>query len=155
VTQTTVAAHGSGSRRHMLVGDVHLVLVNRAGRVLFGQRQNTGYEDGAWHLPSGHLEAGESVVAALIREAKEEIGIGIEEHDVEFSHVMHNSSSGGRVAFFFTVHNWTGVPENREPDKCSGLNWFSRDELPDHLIPYCRTALESIATEYCFSTFGW
>ena len=79
VTQTTVAAHCSGSRRHMLVGDVHLVLVNRAGRVLFGQRQNTGYEDGAWHLPSGHLEAGESVVAALIREAKEEAGIVIDE----------------------------------------------------------------------------
>jgi hypothetical protein len=81
----------------MVVGDVHLILVNRAGRVLFGQRQNTGYEDGAWHLPSGHLEAGESVVAALIREA------------------------------FFTVHNWTGVPENREPDKSSGLSWFSLD----------------------------
>ena len=108
----------------MVVGDVHLVLVNRAGRVLFGQRQNTGYEDGAWHLPSGHLEAGESVVAALIREAKEEVGIVIEERDVEFSHVMHNSSAG----------------------------WH---ELPDRLIPYCRTALESIASDYCFSTFGW
>jgi 8-oxo-dGTP pyrophosphatase MutT (NUDIX family) len=111
----------------VVVGDVHLVLVNRAGRVL----------------------------AALIREAKEEVGIVIEEHDVEFSHVMHNSSSGGRVAFFFTVYNWTGVPEDLEPDKCSGLGWFRLDELPDHLIPYCRTALECIATDYCFSTFGW
>jgi 8-oxo-dGTP diphosphatase len=98
VTQIAAEAPGSDSRRHTLVGDVHLVLVNRADRVLFGQRQNTGYEDGAWHLPSGHLEAGESVVTALIREAKEEIGIVIADHDVEFSHVMHNSSAGGRVA---------------------------------------------------------
>lgn len=154
MTQTTATAHGSASRRHMLVGDVHLVLVNRSGRVLFGQRQNTGYEDGAWHLPSGHLEAGESVVAALIREAKEEVGIVIEERAVEFSHVMHNSSGGGRAAFFFTVHSWPGVPDNREPDKCTELRWFPLDDLPDHLIPYCRTALECIAREYCFSTFG-
>jgi 8-oxo-dGTP pyrophosphatase MutT (NUDIX family) len=155
VTQTATAANGSGSRRYMLVGDVHLVLVNRAGRVLFGQRQNTGYEDGAWHLPSGHLEAGESVVAALIREAREETGIAIEDHAVEFSHVMHNSSGGGRAAFFFTVRHWTGAPRNREPGKCAALDWFPLDDLPGRLIPYCRTALECIAADHCFSTFGW
>lgn len=47
--------------------------------------------------PSGHLKAGESVVTALIREAKEEAGVIIDPHEVEFAHVMHNSSSGGRV----------------------------------------------------------
>jgi 8-oxo-dGTP pyrophosphatase MutT (NUDIX family) len=155
MTQAPAAAHGSDTRRHKLTGDVHLLLVNRAGEVLFGQRQNTGFEDGAWHLPSGHLEAGESVVAALIREAKEEVGVVIDERDVEFTHVMHNSSSGGRVAFFFTVHRWTGVPENLEPDKCSGLHWFPLSDLPDHLIPYCRAALGSIADNDCFSVYGW
>jgi 8-oxo-dGTP diphosphatase len=155
MTQAPAAAHGSDTRRHKLTGDVHLLLINRAGEVLFGQRQNTGYEDGAWHLPSGHLEAGESVVTALIREAKEEVGVVIDEHEVEFTHVMHNASSGGRVAFFFTVHRWTGVPENREPDKCSGLRWFPLGDLPDQLIAYCRTALEHISIDHCFSTFGW
>ncbi len=155
MAQAPATAHGSDTRRHKLTGDVHLLLINRAGEVLFGQRQNTGFEDGAWHLPSGHLEASESVVAALIREAKEEIGVIIEEHEVEFTHVMHNSSSGGRVAFFFTVHRWAGVPENLEPDKCSGLRWFPLGDLPDHLIPYCREALEYIKTDHCFSIYGW
>jgi 8-oxo-dGTP diphosphatase len=155
VTNTAVTTHGSDTRRHELTGDVHLMLVNNAGEVLFGQRQNTGYEDGAWHLPSGHLEAGESVVTALIREAQEEIGVIIDAHEVEFCHVMHNSSSGGRVAFFFTVRRWVGDPENREPDKCSGLRWFPLAALPDQLIPYCRTALECITADHCFSTFGW
>lgn len=68
--------------------------------MLFGQRQNTGFEDGAWHLPSGHLEADESVIDALIREAEEEIGITIKSEDVQFAHIMRNSSSGGRMAFF-------------------------------------------------------
>jgi hypothetical protein len=68
-------AYGADTRRHKLTGDVHLLMLDGDGQVLFGRRQNTGFEDGAWHLPSGHLEAGESVVAALVREAKEEIGI--------------------------------------------------------------------------------
>ncbi|MET8427744.1 NUDIX domain-containing protein [Nocardia sp. NPDC004860] len=49
-----------------------------------------GYEDGAWHLPSGHLEADESVVAALIREADEQIGVRIaaENFKVRTPHVF-------------------------------------------------------------------
>jgi 8-oxo-dGTP diphosphatase len=155
VTQTAQAAHGSDSRRHKVTSDVHLVLINQAGEILLGQRQNTGYEDGAWHLPSGHLEAGESVVAALIREASEEIGVIIDPDGVEFIHVMHNSSSGGRVAFFFSAHRWTGEPANLEPGKCAGLRWFPPSDLPDHLIPYCQAALGSISNNACFSTFGW
>jgi 8-oxo-dGTP pyrophosphatase MutT (NUDIX family) len=103
MNQTPAEVHGAGTRRFKLTGEVHLVLLNGDGEVLFGKRQNTGFEDGAWHVPSGHLEAGESVVRALIRETKEEVGVVIADYDVDFAHVMHNSSSGGRVAFFFTV----------------------------------------------------
>jgi ADP-ribose pyrophosphatase YjhB (NUDIX family) len=141
-------------RRHQVTADVHLLLLDDE-QVLFGRRQNTGYEDGAYHLPSGHLEADESVVAALVREAKEEIGVTIEPKAVEFAHVMHNSSSGGRAAFFFAVRKWEGEPDNREPDKCSELAWFALDALPDHLIPYCQTALEHIAAGQPFSIYGW
>lgn len=156
MTQLAPAAgHGTDTRRHTLVGDVHLILINPAGEVLFGQRDNTGYEDGAWHIPSGHLEAGESVVTALIREAREEIGILIEEKDAEFAHIMHNSSGGGRAAFFFTVQRWAGVPENREPDKCKGLRWFPLGSLPEHMIGYCRATLGDITANRPFSVYGW
>ena len=153
--QAPAAAHGADARRHKLTGDVHLILLNQAGELLFGQRHNTGYEDGAWHVPSGHLEAGESVVAALVREAREEIGVINDESDVGFAHIMHNSSSGGRAAFFFTVQRWAGVPENREPDKCSGLRWFPLGALPDHMIGYCRTDLGHVAANRAFSLYGW
>jgi 8-oxo-dGTP diphosphatase len=105
--------------------------------------------------PSGHLEAGESAVAALIREAREEIGVTIDEQEVEFAHIMHNSSGGGRMAFFFAVRRWTGEPTNLEPDKCSRLDRFSLGALPYDLIPYCRTALEWIAANHAFSVYGW
>jgi 8-oxo-dGTP diphosphatase len=155
MSNMTTATHASDTRRHKITGDVHLLLIEADGRILFGRRQNTGYEDGTFHLPSGHLEAGESVIQALIRESKEEVGVAIDPEEVEFSHVMHNSASGGRVAFFFAAHKWQGTPENREPDKCSELRWFPFDALPDHLIGYCRTALAHIAAGESFSVYGW
>ncbi|WP_063061547.1 NUDIX hydrolase [Nocardia sienata] len=145
----------ASEQRHKVIGDVHLLLTDGQERVLFGRRANTGYEDGAYHLPSGHLEAGESVVAALVREAKEEIGVTIDPAAVGFAHVMHNSSSGGRVAFFFQVQRWEGEPVNMEPDKCDELAWFALDALPDRMIGYCRAALGHIADQREFSTFGW
>ncbi|MFE3795758.1 NUDIX hydrolase [Nocardia tengchongensis] len=140
--------------RHKVTGDVHLLL-RRDGQVLFGQRQHTGYEDGAWHLPSGHLEEDESVIAALIREADEEVGVSIKPEDVQFAHIMHNSSSGGRMAFFFLVDQCEHDPVNREPDKCIELEWFSLSAPPDRLIDYCRTALEHIEAGEQFSVYGW
>ncbi|MBF6298980.1 NUDIX domain-containing protein [Nocardia amamiensis] len=151
---TTESSHETKPQRHKVTGDVHLLL-RRGNEVLFGQRQNTGFEDGAWHLPSGHLEAGESVIDALIREAEEEIGVTIAPADVQFSHIMHNSSSGGRMAFFFTVRSWQGEPTNLEPDKCSALEWFAADALPDHMIDYCSTAMQHIAKSTPFSVYGW
>lgn len=146
---------GTGVERHRVIGDVHLLLTDDAGRVLFGRRANTGYEDGAYHLPSGHLEAGESVVDAVAREAEEEVGMVVGASAAEFVHVMHNSSSGGRVAFFFRVRLGAQQPSNREPEKCDELAWFALDALPDRLIPYCREALEHIAAGRRFSVYGW
>lgn len=155
MADTTPPAHGSDTRRFKLTGDVHLLLLDADGQLLFGLRQNTGFEDGAYHVPSGHLEAGESVVQALIREAKEEVGVTIAPERVEFAHVMHNASSAGRVAFFFTAQQWDGTPENREPEKCAELRWFGRDELPERLIDYCRVALRHIEAGQAFSVYGW
>src|SRR6266540_5253109 len=97
--------------RHRVIVDVHLFLLN-GDRVLLGRRINTGYGDNAYHPPAGHLEDGESVVAALVREAKEEIGVTIAPQDVHLAHVMHNSSGGGRMALFFEVRRWEGEPDN-------------------------------------------
>ena len=137
-----------------MIGDLHLILIDD-DRVLLGGRQNTGFADGCYHLPAGHLEAGESVIEALIREAREETGIMISPDAVGFAHVMHNSSGGGRVAFFFTVRQWEGVPRNREPRTCSELRWFPWHALPNNLVDYCRSALDAIADGKPFSLYGW
>jgi len=39
---------------------VHLFLL-QDNKILLSKRYNTGYEDGNWNVPAGHVEEGESV----------------------------------------------------------------------------------------------
>ncbi|WP_188827902.1 NUDIX hydrolase [Nocardia camponoti] len=137
-----------------LVG-VHLVLIDERGRVLLGRRVNTGFGDGLFHVPAGHLEAGESVIDGLIREANEEIGIEIPCEAFEFVHVMHSGAKDGRVQMFFRTRHWNGHVTNREPDKCSELRWFDPQNLPTDIVDYCRQALAAITAGEAFSLYGW
>jgi 8-oxo-dGTP diphosphatase len=143
-----------GADSYKLAVAVHLMLIDAAGRVLFGQRHASNEGD-IWNLPSGYLQAGESVVAALIRRAWTAIGVAVDEQAVELVHVMHASSGGGRVAFFFAVERWTGDPANREPGTYSRVDWFPPSALPYNVVPYCRSALEWVAANYHFSLYGW
>jgi 8-oxo-dGTP diphosphatase len=143
------------TRGYKVTGDVHLLLENSAGQVLFGLRQNTSIGDGAYHLPAGHVEEGESVIDTVIAEAQEELGIIVEPEDVEFAHVMHTSLAGGRASFIFRIRRWKGVPRNCEPGKCRELRWFSPRALPKNMISEYRTALKHIAAGDPFSVCGW
>lgn len=142
--------------RHRSIVDVHLFLV-RDGRLLLTRRANTGYADGLVHLVSGHLEAGEDVVAGVIREAEEEIGITIARADLDCVHVMHHRSpeGQGRIGFFFRPTRWTGEPTNREPHKCSEVLWCPIDAVPDDTVPYSAAAIRRIRRGETFSVHGW
>jgi 8-oxo-dGTP diphosphatase len=134
--------------------DVHLIL-RRGEQILLGQRQNTGFADDSWHLPSGHTEDGESATTALIREAGEEIGVSIGPAEVRFVHLMHHRTDSGRIALFFEVTRWHGEPENREPNKCVSWDWFALTDLPANVIPYAAQALTHYTKGEVYTERGW
>lgn len=142
------------SRTGTTILDVHL-LFQADHKILLGKRQNTGYADGQFHLPAGHLEEDESVVAAAIREAKEELGVIIMPKDLELVYTLHQRSNVGRLGLFFRVHRWTGTLENREPEKCGGLFWFEFSQLPREMVSYARDALINYRAGERFGLRGW
>lgn len=140
--------------RFKLISAVHSFLV-RNGSILLLRRFNTGYEDGNYSVPAGHLDGGEKASDAMVREAFEEIKIKIKLGDLHMVHVMHRKSTEERIDFFFEVKKWKGKIEIGEPNKCDELRWCSFDKLPGNIVPYVKTAMQHYRKNAFFSEFGW
>ncbi|MFC0098274.1 NUDIX domain-containing protein [Micromonospora marina] len=141
--------------RYQACIDLHLILRDEHGRVLLGERQNTGWADGQFGLPSGHLEDGESAREGAAREAEEEIGVLIKADELRLVHLMHHHTNSGRVALFFEVRSWTGEITNTEPDKCAGWDFHDLTDLPANVVPYVAEALRHVAAGQRYSEQGW
>ena len=141
---------------YTVVVDVMAILESE-GRVLLAERARTGYADGHLNLPSGKLEAGESVVEAVIREAREEIAVQIAPEDLRLVHVMQHRNLDGhsRIGYFFAAARWGGQPRNNEPEKCAGLLWAPIDELPGHTWPYTAAGIDAYRRGVPFSLDGF
>lgn len=75
--------------RPKLIPTAYLVLV-RENKILLSRRFNTGFMDGMYSFPAGHLRDDyETLIEAVVREAREEIGVEIDVADLELVHVMH------------------------------------------------------------------
>jgi 8-oxo-dGTP pyrophosphatase MutT (NUDIX family) len=117
------------------------VVLRRGDEVLMLLRANTGYMDGFWAVPAGHVERGESVITAAVREVREEVGVEIDPADLVPVTTLHRTQRNGdpideRVDFFFTTTRWSGEPRVMEPGKAAGLGWFRFDQLPDPVVPH-------------------
>ncbi len=129
---------------------VYIILI-KDGKILLGRRFNTGWQDGNYGLPSGHLEPEESMMEALLRETREETGIQLKLEDVQFVHVMHRKSI--YIDFFFVSKDWMGDPQLMEKDKCDDMQWFSLDDLPENIVPSVKFAIENYTKGITFSEF--
>jgi 8-oxo-dGTP diphosphatase len=134
------------------------MVFERDGEVLFLLRENTGYKDGEYGLPSGRVEDNESFSAGAIRETQEEVGLTLGPKNMRHLHTMHRFSdlnNDVRVDVFFAVDNWEGEPKNAEPHKHSELAWLELNKLPDNVMDYVAYALKQIAQGKTYSEFGW
>lgn len=141
--------------RFKLIAAAHLFLLHD-NRILLSRRFQTGYEDGNYSVPAGHLDGNESITRCMIREAKEEVGIILRSEELKVVHVMHRMTSNGEAMnFFVTATRWEGDPVIGEPHKCDDIRWFPLEDLPSNMVPYVRAAIEYFQAGSVYSEFDW
>lgn len=134
--------------RFKLIPAVYVIVRHPDGHVLLGRRAGTGYQDGKYGLPAGHVDGDELATVAAARELLEETTLHVNPADLRFVHLLHRLSRDQvgqeRLDIFFEADIWQGQPAIGEPDKCDSLEWFSPDALPDDIIPLVRGVLQHI-----------
>jgi len=144
------------AERNKAVTAVYLFL-KKDGKILIARRCNTGYQDGNYQVPAGHIDAGELPTEAMIREAREEIGINLKKEDLRLVHASFrpkHDETGDRVDYFFEAARWDGEVVNKEPNKCDELRWVAPNELPKNMTPHVRIAIECAERGEFFSELG-
>lgn len=97
----------------------------RDGQVLLGQRSKPPL-DGVWSLPGGHIEAGETALAAVTRELMEETGVTADIYGIADTAdvVLKNDDGSLRAHYGLTV--FFGLWRSGEPragSDCRAVQW--------------------------------
>ena len=122
-------------------------VVVKDGKLLVVQegKNNYGQLD-TWNFPAGHVEPGERLVDAAIREAKEESGYTVAIDSV-LSVLLKNADSGMSLVVFFLGHVADDSPVAHE-EGIQRVNFVTLEALeklnlrfPDDMIEPARRAL--------------
>ena len=119
--------------------------------ILLSLRKNTGYRNGEYELPGGHVEEGEDLKQAMIREAKEELLIDVKESNLKIAHILHHYN-GNRINFIFMTDYYEGEIGIGEPDSCEKLEWFNINNHPANIIPKIKKSIEEIKDGIFYSS---
>jgi 8-oxo-dGTP diphosphatase len=104
-------------------------IVQHDGKVLLLQRPEDDFMGGVWELPSGTVEPGESLDQALIREVKEETGLGVTAVGAYLGSFDYESGSGKKSRqfnFAVDVHS----PEPVQLHEHDAYTWTALTEEP-------------------------
>ena len=125
-------------------------------RLFVLRRANTGYRDGEWAMPAGHVESGETPLEAALRELQEETGATAAPDDLDCVHALYRQSGEGGarayVDFLFVCRRWSGAPGNAEPDKADACRWIDATTLDD-IVDFHALMLSRARTGERFSVF--
>jgi 8-oxo-dGTP diphosphatase len=133
---------------------VHTLVV-RDERLLLLRRAGTGYRDGWYVLPGGHLRAGERVIDCAARELAEETGLAAAPERLRPAVVLPYRSDGEQgIDFIVRCESVAGVPRIAEPDRCDDLGWWDVGALPERTAPYILLALAMLERGEWFAEFS-
>ena len=142
--------------RFKLYASVHLLFM-KENDVLLSLRENIT-SDGQYSVVAGHLDDGETISEAFIREAKEEVGVEVKPKDLQINTVCHSYSTHNNrqfIQFYAICDKWSGEFKNKEPEKCGDLQFFPINQLPENIVPYIREAIGKVLDKVTYYEWGW
>lgn len=124
---------------------------NGCTEILLQKRSNQ------WDLAAGgHVEENESLKQAAIREAREELSIGVSYEDIVFATCSYTKFEKLPYNFFyFVVEQFDGIPAIKEPEKCQELKWFYINDLPEDIISDVKVTIGNYLSGISFDELGW
>lgn len=135
------------------------IILEKNDSIFLIKRANTGYADGYYALPAGHVEENETFIEGAIREAKEEVGVDILPEDCEVVHITHRKDKNPylpiRIDVFVRAKKWKNEAHNAEPEKCSEANWYKKTSLPSQFVAPTKFSLEKIQQNSIYSEYGF
>src|SRR5215468_8681761 len=115
----------------LMLPGVAAVIRDAEGRVLVHER----HDDGAWSLPAGAIEPGETPASAVVREAREETGLEVRPDRIlgvfGWPRLRHRYPNGDLVEYLVVVFRCEilgGALEARDGE-ATDFRWCTREEL--------------------------
>lgn len=119
------------AQRLMLVAAC--ALIDADGRVLIAQRPASKKMAGLWEFPGGKLKPAETPEQALIRELREELGIGVKEDCLApFTFASHAYPEFHLLMPLYVCRRWEGRPW---PQEHQALRWVHPRQLNAYPMP--------------------
>lgn len=120
------------------------ILIDDVGRVLVTRRAPDAHQGGLWEFPGGKVEADETLLEALTRELREELGVSVEA--AEALMVLEHDYGDKQVRLdVHRVTRWSGEPRGLEGQP---LAWQRPEKLRNWTFPAAnRPILEGLLSD--------
>lgn len=114
-----------------------IILMNQENKVLLGKRKGS-HGAGTWSFPGGHIEEFETLEKCAYREIGEELGMDditlIDIHSVATTEDFFHYEKLHYITLYVRAKAGIKKPFLKEPDKCSGWEWFEWGKFPAPLF---------------------
>ena len=121
-------------------------LINSENYVLISNRKNRSQFSDFWEFPGGKVEKQESLVDALLRETKEELGLFLNSSCVApLTFSVDTSEKQETLLLLFICRKWNGQPRGMEGQE---LKWVKPLDLSKYKMPPANVFLNSILRDW-------
>lgn len=118
-------------------------IVERNGKVLLSQRKAEAHLGGFWEFPGGKIREGESAEQAVVREMREELGIGVRVERF-YARLEHEYPERRVELLAYVCALEEGKPTPLQSAACA---WVDVSDLKNYSFPQANQALLKRLTE--------